>query len=119
MADEATKEEAVMAGAFVESLTRNNRQIKGDRALAIAEDTEVSYKRAVEDLEREVKLMKRKQAGMLDLSGDNAMSLKPVNDFDPDEFMTKDLALSLLIRNTEIKLELAKTRYNFLFGGKA
>lgn len=38
-------------GAFLSSLKRNNKQIRDDRATAIAEDAQVLYRRTVEDLE--------------------------------------------------------------------
>lgn len=34
-------------GAFVDSLQRSNKQIKGDRALAIGEDAQMSYGRLI------------------------------------------------------------------------
>ena len=37
-----------MKGIFVASLKRNNKQIRDDRALAIAEDAELLFKREVE-----------------------------------------------------------------------
>ena len=42
-----------MQGAFVDSLVRNNKQIKKDRAIAIAESLHMKYKRKVEDLEQD------------------------------------------------------------------
>ena len=42
-------------GAFVESLKRNNQKIREDRAIAIAEDAQLIYKREVEDLEIQIK----------------------------------------------------------------
>ena len=115
--DAVEEVEATIGGAFVDSLKRNNRQIKEDRAVAIAEDTELKYKRAVEDLEIKVKLLKRKQKGMLDLSGDSAISLKPAGEFESDVFVAVDQDLALEIRNAEIKLDLARERYQYLFGG--
>ncbi len=67
-------------GAFFNSLKRNNKQIRDDRATAITEDTELVYKRKIEDLEKEI-------------------------------------ALGIKIRNTEITLEIARQRYQYLFGG--
>ena len=55
---------------------------------------------------------------MLDLSPDHALSLKLAENFDSAEFVAKDIRLGIAIRNEEIKLEIAKDRYNFLFGGK-
>ena len=97
-------------GAFVSALVRNNKQIKDDRARAIGEDTELVYKRKIEDMEMSLKKMAREQENMLDLSPTNAMSLVLASDFDSDKYIEKDIELGLRIRNTEIKLEIAKRR---------
>jgi len=110
MADE------IKNGAFLESLKRNNRQIRSDRAEAIGEDTELVYKRIIEDLELSVRKMKREQENMLDLSPTNAQSLVLASDFNSTIYVDKDVELGVKIRNTEIKLEIAKKRYNYLFG---
>jgi hypothetical protein len=55
-------------GAFVASLKRNNKKIRDDRAASISEDTELVYKRQIEDLEMSIKKMRRDQENMLDLS---------------------------------------------------
>jgi hypothetical protein len=108
---------AVATGAFIDSLKRNNKQIRADRADAIGEDAEVIYKRKVEDLELRIKKMRREQENMLDLSPTNAQSLIVASDFDAEAYATKDLELGVAIRNEEIKLEIAKRRYAYLFGG--
>jgi hypothetical protein len=110
-------EELESKGAFLESLTRNNKQIRGDRATAIGEDAEMIYKRTIEDLEVKIKRMRRDQENMLDLSPENAMSLKLASDFDSTIYVSKDLELSVKIRDDEIRLDLAKKRYTYLFGG--
>jgi len=104
-------------GAFIESLKRNNKQIRDDRAQAIGEDAQIIYKREIEDLDLAIKRMKRDQENMLDLSPETAMSLKLASDFNAKEYVAKDVALSVEIRNSEIKLELARKRYAYLFGG--
>jgi len=114
MNEEATVTTA--AGAFIDSLKRNNKQIRADRADAIAEDAELIYKREIEDLDVTIKRMKRDQENMLDMSPDNAMSLKLASDFDAKEYTSKDLKLGVDIRNAEIKLEIARNRYKYLFG---
>ena len=53
---------------------------------------------------------------MLDLSPTNAQSLIVASDFDADAYVAKDLKLGVDIRNTEIKLQVAKERYKILFG---
>lgn len=114
-ADEAEKP-VEPHGAFIDSLKRNNRQIRDDRATAIGETAQIKYRRAVEDIEVKLKQMKRDRENMLDLSPENAMSLKLASDFNADEFVNKDIELGVSIRNTEIKLEIAKKQYEFLFG---
>jgi len=114
MEDEKVANE--LNGAFYGSLKRNNKQIRDDRALAIAEDTELVYKRKIEDLETSLKRMKREQENMLDLSPTNAQSLILASDFDSNKYADKDIELGVKIRNTEITLEIARKRYNYLFG---
>lgn len=105
-------------GAFVESLKRNNKQIRHDRAEAIVEDTQLAYKRVVEDLEVQLKRMNRDRDNMLDLSPSNAQSLVVASDFDSVAFVEKDLQLGVKIRETEIKLEIARKQYEHLFQGE-
>jgi hypothetical protein len=112
-----SKEEiSELQGAFVESLKRNNKKIREDRADTICEDSKLRYRRAVEDLDLNIKKMKREQENMLDLSPTDAQSLVLASDFDANVYVSKDLELGLKIRNEEIKLEIAKKRYNYLFG---
>lgn len=108
--------ESIEAGAFIASLKRNNEKIREDRATAIAEDTELIFKREIEDLEISIKRMKRERDNMLDLSPTNAQSLVLASDFNAKAYVEKDLALGIKIRNSEIKLEIAKERYSYLFG---
>lgn len=115
MSVEETK--VIEGAAFVASLKRNNSKIREDRAAAIAEDTQLVYKRKIEDLELSIKKMKREQENMLDLSPTNADSLILASDFQSEAYTTKDIDLSVKIRNAEITLELAKVRYAYLFGG--
>ena len=106
---------AALKGAFVESLKRNNKKIRDDRAVAIAEDAQMIYKREVEDLELEIKKTARERESMLDLSPTTADSLVLATDFDAKGFVGRDLELGVKIRNLEIKLDIAKGRYQKLF----
>ena len=115
MSDEV--KEVVQQGAFLDSLKRNNKQIREDRAEAIGEDAQLVYKREVEDLELSIKQMRREQENMLDLSPSHAQSLVLASDFNSKEYVAKDLELGVRIRNAEIKLEIAQKRYAYLFGG--
>jgi hypothetical protein len=103
-------------GVFMTTLTRNNKKIREDRAISIAEDAELIYKRKVEDLETQIKRKKRDREAMLDLSPITADSLILASDFSADNFVAKDLAMGLEIRNLEISLEIATKRYEYLFG---
>ena len=106
------------SGAFLASLKRNNKQIRDDRATAIAEDAQVKYRRSVEDLELNIKRMSRERENMLDLSPTHADSLVLASDFNADAYVKKDVELGVRIRNDEIKLEIAKKQYSYLFGGE-
>lgn len=104
------------SGAFVDSLKRNNAKIREDRAISIAEDAQIIYKREVEDLEIQIKRLRRERDSMLDLSPTTADSLVLATDFNSKDFVAKDIAIGVQIRNLEIKLEIARERYNYLFG---
>lgn len=113
------KENAELAtgqGVFTAMLQRNNKQIRDDRAAAISDDAQLMYKRAIEDLEVEVKRIKRDRENMLDLSPANVQTLIIASDFKASEFAKKDLDLAVMIREKEIMLELARDRYKYLFG---
>ena len=105
-----------MKGAFVGSLTRNNKKIRTDRAIAIAEEAQTQYKREVEDMELQLKRLRREREGLLDLSPTTADSLVLASDFDAKSFVSKDLEIGLKIRNLTIMIEEARPRYEHLFG---
>jgi hypothetical protein len=105
-------------GAFVSSLVRNNKKIREDRAISIAEDTQMLYKREVEDLENEIRKLNRERENALDLSPTTADSLVLASAFNTKEFIANDLRIGVAIRNLEIKLEIAKSRYAYLFEGE-
>lgn len=114
--DEPTTKKEPQAGAFLSSLKRNNKQIRDDRATAIAEEAEVKFRRKVEDLEMSINNMKREQDAMLDMSPENAQSLILASDFKADEFVGKTIELGVKIRQEEIRMEVAKKQYVYLFG---
>ncbi|WP_177764588.1 hypothetical protein [Flavobacterium sp. I3-2] len=102
---------------FIESLKRNNDQIRADRATAIGEDSELIYRRKVEDLELKIKRLEREQEGLIDISPLDKNSLT-FADFDCETFVQKDLEISLTLRNLSIQFEIAKKRFEYLFGKK-
>ncbi len=121
MADETPKTPVStpdqIKGAFMESLVRNNKKIRDDRAIAIGEAAQMIYKREVEDTELKIKQLKRERDAMIDLSPTTADSLILASDFDAKKFVEKDIKIGIDIRNLEITLEIAKARYEHLFGG--
>jgi len=119
METQAAEQLNEMKGTFVTSLRRNNKQIRDDRALAIAEDAELIFKREVEDITTALKVARRERDAMLDLGGSSTTNIISQSDFNAKEFVAKDLELGLRIRNLEIKLEIASNRYNELFTGRS
>ncbi len=100
---------------FIESLQRNNDQIREDRARIIGADSELIYRRRVEDIELKIKKLEREQEGLIDISPLDRNSLT-FADFNPEAFVQKDIELSLTIRNLNIQLEVAQKRFEYLFG---
>lgn len=102
---------------FIKSLQRNNDQIREDRARTIGEDSELIYRRRVEDIELKIKRLEHEQEGLIDISPLDKNSLT-FADFQPEAFVQKDIELSLLIRNLNIQLEVSTKRFEYLFGKK-
>ena len=98
------------------SLSRTNKQIRQERGDAIAEDLQIVYKRKVEDLEIEVKRAERKQENAFDFSPTNSQSLVMAKELESVDILEKDITLGIQIREFKVKLNIAKQRYNFLFG---
>lgn len=102
---------------FIESLQRNNDKIREDRARTIGEDSELIYRRKVEDIELKIKRLEREQEGLIDISPLDKNSLT-FADFQPEAFVQRDIELSLIIRNLNIQLEVSLKRFEYLFGKK-
>lgn len=109
-------EKEVKNGRFAQMLRRSNKEIKDDRAIAIAEQAEMQYRREVEDMQMHLRRLERKRENKLDMSPTNADSLILGEDFDAPRFTEEDIELGVQIRNLRIKLEIAEERYNTLFG---
>ncbi len=102
---------------FIDSLTRKNEQIRLDRANNISESAELLYRRTIEDIELQIRSTKREQESRIDISPLDTQSLTFI-DFDPKEFVQRDIEYSLKIRNLTIQLEVTRERYYYLFGKK-
>jgi hypothetical protein len=106
-----------LKGSFVNSLKRNNKQIRDDRALAIAEDAEMLFKRKVEDCSTKLKRLRRDLDNLLDLGGTETTKIISPTDFDSKNFVSDNLRIGLAIRDEEIKLQILTDQYNKLFTG--
>ena len=93
MSDVEKKEQVEIKGAFLESLHRNNTKIKADRASAIGEDTAFLYKRGIEDIQIQLRQLRRQQENALDLSPENALNLKPAADFNSKAYVDDDITI--------------------------
>lgn len=120
MGADAKNEEVVVPveGALYQSLRRNNKEIRQDRADTISEDLEMTFSRGVQDLEVKLKRLTRERDSMYDFSPTNSQSLVMAKEIHADEILIKDNSLSIQIRQIEIELEIARNRYTYLFGTK-
>lgn len=84
----------------------------------MAEDVEIVYKRMIEDLCHKIRNFDRDRENLiLDLSPMSAINGSVVpSDFDPVEFLDKDVEIGLNERDAIIKLEIVARRYEYLFG---
>jgi len=103
---------------FKEYLTASFRQIREDRAEGIAEDTEIEYRRDIEDRLRRIRQYDRQRDNLiLDLCPSNITSTQVVpGDFDAAKFKDKDIQIGIDRRNDLIMLEIVVDRYESLFG---
>lgn len=110
--------EVELTGVLGDSLKRNSKEIREDRAAFIFEDLEQEYDRAVNDLDRDIKRKMSEQNRQFDFSPGTTISLTLKDDFDPRNIMEQDISRSMEIREMKVRRnELAK-RYNTLFGEK-
>jgi hypothetical protein len=104
-------------GAFFLSLKRNAKQIREDRARLIVGDTERIFRRKIEDIEDDIRKLRYRREGLIDLAPDSTTStVVAPKDFDSSRFTEEDVRIGIEIRNLEITLEIAKERYAILFG---
>ncbi|MBP5367106.1 MAG: hypothetical protein J6Z01_01515 [Bacteroidales bacterium] len=103
---------------FKDYLTASFRQIREDRAEGIAEDTEIEYRRDIEDRLRRIRQYDRQRDSLiLDLCPSNITSTQVVpSDFDAAAFKEKDIQIGIDRRNDLIILEIVVDRYESLFG---
>jgi hypothetical protein len=107
-----------MAKLFEENLKQSYKQIRESRAQAITEDTELVYRRLVEDKYLRIRSIDRSvENQLLDLCPTSTTSTQvgPAN-YKADEFVKSDIKYALERRDLVIELEIAVDRYEQLFG---
>ncbi|MBQ2600608.1 hypothetical protein II582_04570 [bacterium] len=107
-----------MTAKFEENLKQSYRQIRESRAKAITEDTEIEYRRTVEDKYRKVRSIDRSvENQLLDLCPTSTTSTQigPAN-YKAEDFVKSDMQHALDRREMVIELEVAVDRYEALFG---
>ena len=108
-----------VAGAFINSLKRNNAKLRDDRAQTIARSVKLKYKRQIEDLESDLIGMQTERTSMLDVGHTSTETILHPRDFKVDDFVTMDINLGVKIRNTQIKLDIARKQFFALFKSDA
>ena len=105
-------------GKFKDYLTASFRQIREDRAEGIVDDTEIEYRRDIEDRMRRIRQYDRQRDNLiLDLCPVTTTSTQVVpSDFDAVAFKNKDIQIGIDRRNDLIILEIVVDRYESLFG---
>lgn len=101
---------------FLRMLQRSRKEIVGDRAVTIFEETEMMYSRTIEDLKMKLKNLHRQRQNLMDVSPKDRASLLPASDFDAKAFIEKDIELGQDIKETKEVLEILEERYQTLFG---
>jgi hypothetical protein len=106
----------VKTGALAESLGRNGTKIRADRARQIADDSKVEFRRTVEDIGRDIRRLEISKEGLLDMNGDNELSIISSRDFNVDTFIKETVSIVKQIANKQIAYDLLAKEYEYLFG---
>src|SRR5688572_10809899 len=99
---------------FGKMLTRNNKELRDGRALDLLEGIELEYKREIENMERDLKVMRRNREQTLDMAPSKSFELT-VDAKDSAAFVKKDIETGVTIKQLELKLEVAKKQYDEMF----
>ena len=99
-----------------DSLTRNSKTIKQDRADEILESILITGKRKVEDLELQLTKLLRKKRSLVDLSPNTTFTIISVEEFEKIDLFERFCELNAEIRNKKIAINVARKSYNELSG---
>lgn len=107
-----------LKGALGQSLARNSKQIKLDRAMNIHRTGEKEFRRRIEDLDDRIINLSQERDSLLDMSPDDANKLTIGTDFRASEFYEAVRKFTLQIRETKVELDEMKAQYEYIFGQK-
>ena len=116
MAEEAV--EVQNPGLFDQSLKRNFKQIREDRADLMKKSTRALYKREIDDLYTELDTLEVDRNNLLDFAGDSTTRIISPSDFDAKNFIGKDKQLTMRAREIRIQIEEFTERFKSLFGAE-
>ena len=100
-------------GLFLSELQKDKTKLTQARVSAINESSELKYKRTIEDIEVGIKDLTMQQSALLDLS--NQGEIAKASEFNADQFVDRDIKISLEIEKLNLVLGVAKKRYDLLF----
>jgi len=102
--------------AFFEMLTRDNSQIKKDRAERLGKITESTMDNIISDIENYILEKEDELASQTDVStSNNANTINRIQDWDAEDFLKKRIDLHVEIENLKINLKAAKNVKKNLF----
>lgn len=101
---------------FFKMLTRDNSQIKQDRAMRLEKITKSTMENLISDIENDILEKEDELASQTDVStSNNANTINRIQDWDAESFLKKRIDLHVEIENLKINLKAAKKVKKELF----
>lgn len=101
---------------FKEMLTQSAKNLRESKAQSIAERLEATYSNEINSLVLAIKDLTREQSELiLDMYPSTSVSNELGKNFNPNDFLSKDLDNMIKIREYKIKLELLAKKYKEYF----
>lgn len=113
---ENVTEQVRVQGVFGESLQRNFKQIREDRANIMTRSSLSLYKGKIDKLYLEMDKLEIDRNNLLDFAGDSTTRILSLDQFDAEAFCRKDEEITLKMRELKIRIEELTDRFFKLFG---
>lgn len=102
--------------SFFKMLTRDNSQIKKDRAERLEQITKSTMDNIISDIENDILQLEDELASQTDVSTSNdANTINRIQDWDAEKFLKKRVDLKVEIENLRINLKAAQEVKDELF----